>query len=157
MIYLGAPRPNFLCRSTREELERECIQLRTTHVTGYGRCEQLFTLFFRNQRKVDPKQSTVDPRGNPDAQSSHSLSRLHPPPGPWQRGCTPLTPTRGYTPVHITPITPENNNKNNSCQSSLLAATRPSNTHEGGGCGCCCGLGVDTDAPDAIGGQWARL
>ena len=157
MIYLGAPRPIFLCRSTREELERECIQLRTTHVTGYGRCEQLFTLFFRNQRKVDPKQSTVDPRGNPDAQSSHGLSRLHPPPGPWQRGCTPLTPTRGYTPVHITPITPENNNKNNSCQSSLLAATRPSNTHERGGCGCCCGLGVDTDAPDAIGGQWARL
>ena len=92
-----------------------------------------------------------------DRQSSHSLSRLHPPPGPWQRGCTPLTPTRGYTPVHITPITPENNNKNNSCQSSLLAATRPSNTHEGGGCGCCCGLGVDTDAPDAIGGQCARL
>ena len=49
VIYLGAPRPNFLCRSTREELERECIPLRTTHVTGYGRCEQIFTLFFAYQ------------------------------------------------------------------------------------------------------------
>ena len=49
VICLGAPRPNFLCRSTREELERECIPLRTTHVTGYGRCEQLFTLFFADQ------------------------------------------------------------------------------------------------------------
>jgi hypothetical protein len=38
-----------------------------------------------------------------------------------------------------------------------LAATRPSNTHDGGGGGSCCGLGVDTDVPDAVGGQWARL
>ena len=46
MIYLGAPRLKFSCRSTWEELEREYKPLRTTHVTGYGRCEQLFTLFF---------------------------------------------------------------------------------------------------------------
>jgi hypothetical protein len=45
----GPPRLNFLCRSTREELEREYKPLRTTHVTGYGRCEQLFTLFFAYQ------------------------------------------------------------------------------------------------------------
>ena len=111
--------------------------------------------------RINEKSTQNSPRSTPEAILMHnlliSLSQLHPPPAPWQRGCTPLTPTRGYTLVHITPITPENNNKNNSCQSSLLAATRPSNTHEGGGCSCCCGLGVDTDAPDAIGGQCARL
>ena len=49
VISLGTPRLNFLCRSTQEELEREYKPLRTTHVTGYGRCEQLFTLFFAYQ------------------------------------------------------------------------------------------------------------
>ena len=49
MIDPGPPRLNFLCRGTREELEREYKPLRTTHVTGYGRCEQLFTLFFAYQ------------------------------------------------------------------------------------------------------------
>jgi hypothetical protein len=49
VIDTGPPRPNFLCRSTRDELKRECMPLRITHVTGYGRCEQLFTLFFAYQ------------------------------------------------------------------------------------------------------------
>ena len=46
MISLGAPRPSFLCRNTREGLERKVSPLKTSHVTGYGRCEELFTLFF---------------------------------------------------------------------------------------------------------------
>ena len=37
-------------------------------------------------------------------------------------------------------------------RSSMLAATGPRSTHDGGSC-----LGVDTDAEDAFGGRWSRL
>jgi hypothetical protein len=42
-------------------------------------------------------------------------------------------------------------------RSSMLAATGPRSTHDGGSCGYGCGLGVDTDAEDAFGGRWSRL
>ena len=54
VISLGAPRPSFLCRNTREGLERKVSPLKTSHVTGYGRCEELFTLFF-SFMKTGPK------------------------------------------------------------------------------------------------------
>ena len=82
MISLGAPRPSFLCRNTREGLKRKVSPLKTSHVTGYGRCEELFTLFF-SFMKTGPKTPHGLPltRGNFDAHTCHSTSRLHPPPG----------------------------------------------------------------------------
>ena len=70
MIDPGPPRLNFLCRGTREELEREYKPLRTTHVTGYGRCEQLFTLFFAS---VNEKSTQNSPRSTPEAILMHNL------------------------------------------------------------------------------------
>jgi len=69
VISLGAPRLDFLCRSTREELEREYKPLRTTHVTGCGRCEQLFTLFSR----INEKSTQNSPRSTPEAILMHNL------------------------------------------------------------------------------------
>jgi hypothetical protein len=63
VISLGAPRPSFLCRNTREGLERKVSPLKTSHVTGYGRCEELFTLFF-SFMKTKPKT----PHGLPQRQ-----------------------------------------------------------------------------------------
>ena len=42
-------------------------------------------------------------------------------------------------------------------RSSLLAATGPRNSRDGGGGGYGCGLEVDTAAVDALGGGWVRL
>ena len=93
---------------------------------------------------------------DPDAHTCHSTSHLHPPPGPWPRGCAPLTPTCSYTPIHTMPITPEKLQPKTCGRSTLLADTGPRNMHDGGGCDYGCGLGTDTDANDAVGGWWAR-
>ena len=59
------------------------------------------------------------------------------------------------------PITPENNNKNIPfvivAADVLPAATGPTNTREGGFCGCGHDLRVHTAQADAIGGRCARL
>jgi hypothetical protein len=62
-----------------------------------------------------------------------------------------------YTPIHSTPITPENGRRKTCRRSTLLAATEPRNTRDRGGCGFGCGLWVDMAAVDALVGMWARL
>jgi hypothetical protein len=155
-VLFRAPRPQILCRGMREGLERKVLPLKTSHATGYGRCEQLFTLFFGFSIKTTQTNPTVDPSGNPDAHTCHSTSHLHPPPGPWPRGCAPPTPTCSYTSIHSMPITPEKLQPKTCGRSTLLAATGPRNMHGGGGCDYGCGLGIDTDASDAVGGWWVR-
>ena len=51
-VLFRAARPQILCRGMREGLERKVLPLKTSHVTGYGRCEQLFTLFFGFYKNV---------------------------------------------------------------------------------------------------------
>ena len=69
----------------------------------------------------------------------------HPPP----RGVTHrFTPVRSNRRITTTTFR---------VRSSLLAATGPSNSRDGGGGGYGCGLEVDTAAVDALGGGWARL
>jgi hypothetical protein len=69
VISLGAPRPSFLCRNTREGLERKVSPLKTSHVTGYGRCEELFTLFFSFMKTKVQTQNTS--RSAPEATLMH--------------------------------------------------------------------------------------
>ena len=115
-----------------------------------------YSHFFLVSIKTTQTNPTVDPSGNPDAHTCHSTSHLHPPPGPWPRGCAPPTPTCSYTSIHSMPITPEKLQPKTCGRSTLLAATGPRNMHDGGGWDYGCGLGIDTDANDAVGGWWVR-
>ena len=67
--------PKFLCRSIGKVLGMNIITSNITPLHGYGRCEQIFTLFFRFNMKLDPKHSTAAPRGEPGAQSFHGTSQ----------------------------------------------------------------------------------
>ena len=70
VIYLGAPRPNFLCRSTREELERECIpssEPPTLQVTvGVNSYSHFFS-------RTNEKPTQNSPRSTPEAILMHNL------------------------------------------------------------------------------------
>jgi hypothetical protein len=71
-------------------------------------------------------------------------ARHHPPRGVTHR----FTPVRSHRRITTTTFR---------VRSSLLAATGPRNSRDGGGGGYGCGLEVDTAAVDALGGGWARL
>ena len=73
----------------------------------YGRCEQIFTLFFRPHVKSTLGQCTVAPQGDPDALSLHGTSHMHPPPAPRPRDAARRPPEGRYTSIHTMPITPE--------------------------------------------------
>ena len=73
---------SFFMQGHWKELERKDLPLRPPLGTGYGRCKQLFTLFFRFIYETDPKHSTIDPEGNPDAHSFHHTSPTSPPSSP---------------------------------------------------------------------------
>ena len=45
MIFVFRPRPQFLSRSIRKESSINVATFKTSPVRGYGRCEQIFTLF----------------------------------------------------------------------------------------------------------------
>lgn len=78
-----------------------------TPLHGYGRCEQIFTLFFRPHVKSTLGQCTVAPQGDPDALSLHGTSHMHPPPAPRPRDAARRPPEGRYTSIHTMPITPE--------------------------------------------------
>ena len=155
MFCFAPPDPKFyagVCgRGWKEKFyrSRPPTLLVTVGVNSYSH----FFLVFIKTTQTNP---TVDPSGNPDAHTCHSTSHLHPPPGPWPRGCAPPTPTCSYTSIHSMPITPEKLQPKTCGRSTLLADTGPRNMHDGGGCDYGCGLGIDTDANDAVGGWWVR-
>ena len=99
-----APRPQFLSRSIRKESSINVLTFKTSPVRGYGRCEQIFTLFFRPHVKSTLGQCTVAPQGDPDALSLHGTSHMHPPPAPRPRDATRRPPEDGYTMIHTRPI-----------------------------------------------------
>ena len=82
---------------------------------------------------------------------------MYPPTGPRPHGCTPPPPTGSYTPIHTGAITPKIITTTFRVRSSLLAATGPRNSRDGGGGSCGCSPEVDRAAVDAHGGWWVRL
>ena len=112
MIFVFAPRPQFLSRSIRKESSINVLTFKTSPERGYGRCEQIFTLFFRPHVKSTLGQCTVAPQGDPDALSLHDTSHMHPPPAPRPRDAARRPPEGRYTSIHTMPITPEKRQPN---------------------------------------------
>ena len=107
------PGRNFLCRCIGKELERKDLPLRPPLGTGYGRCKQLFTLFFVLYMKLT--QST--PRSTPRATLMHILFIIrlkHPPIRSLTAGVRTAGPHGALRTCSHRADHTRNNNKNNS-------------------------------------------